>query len=414
MIGESLSGLVISISRIMTKLLIKDEQMNTLIFFVISIFIIAVCLFINYLIKDDPFVVYYVNNCKKVNSNLESYVSTSSLNTMPKNATTQDNGIELIVKLNQTGTTVDVPKSDSTEFDLPFGIDEEELVFYVQQSNATNSNHLQTNEFRTTTTSSCLPNYGCKRSSSQTELETNLINPTDSQHQSNLENLIGNSLRMQEQQQHSSDRSAESKITNFLSNYLLFIFYFKQNLAKGLEERLKIAYIIYPHMISICLNYLLSISLFPGIESEVENCRLKSWTPIILFTIFNLGDLAGKYVAKHLFSMNGQKLMFFSSIRFLLLPLFILCIVPNDEPILSNFFFIFVLTTLLAISNGIFGSLPMILSSKFVANKELAGNLMTLSYCVGLSLGTLLSYVIEGMFFDVKNHHSTCSSDSHD
>ena len=53
MVGESMSGLFVSISRILTKLLIRDEQLNTLIFFLISTAILVLCLFLNYFIKDD-------------------------------------------------------------------------------------------------------------------------------------------------------------------------------------------------------------------------------------------------------------------------------------------------------------------------------------------------------------------------
>lgn len=402
MMGESMSGLFVSISRILTKLLIRDEQLNTLIFFLISTAILVVCLFLNYIIKDDDFIKYHVNNARK-HSNLESYLFTASSTTTPRNSMQENNNIELVVKLNQTGTTDSVPKSDSTEFEnLPFGIDEEELVFYVQPNNG-----------ETKTATNCLGSY-CKRSSSQTELEANLIGDAPhSSARSNLEHLVESNLQSQRLK-----NSSEQKINTFLGNYLLFLIYFKQHFREGLQERLKVVHVIYPLMISICLNYLLTLSLFPGIESEIENCSLRTWTPVILFLVFNLSDVAGKYLAKHLFSVSNQRILLYSSLRFLLLPCFILCLVPNEEPFFSNFTFILIFTIVLGASNGIFGSLPMIVAPNFVANKELTGNLMTLSYCVGLTLGTLLSYLIENIFFDVKNHsYSLClpdSSRSHD
>lgn len=398
MMGESWSGLFVSISRILTKLLIRDEQLNTLIFFLISTVILVVCLFLNFFIRDDDFIRFHVNNARKERS-MDSYLFTASSTTTPRNSM-QENNIELVVKLNETGTTDSVPKSDSTEFEnLPFGIDEEELVFYVQQPN---------NDEARSTATNCLGTY-CKRSSSQTELETNLIGETPHT-RSNLENLVESNLQSQRLRR-SSD--SEQKITTFLGNYLLFLIYFKQNFREGLQERLKIVHVIYPLMISICLTYLLTLSLFPGIESEIENCSLRSWTQDILFLIFNISDVAGKYLAKHLFSVSNQRILFYSSLRFLLLPCFVLCLVPNEEPFFSNFSFILIFTIVLGITNGIFGSLPMIVAPNYVANKELTGNLMTLSYCVGLTLGTLLSYLIESIFFDVKNHsYSLCLPDS--
>ena len=47
-------------------------------------------------------------------------------------------------------------------------------------------------------------------------------------------------------------------------------------------------------MISIGLAYFVTLCLFPGIESEIISCRLHSWMPIILITIFNLFDFIGK------------------------------------------------------------------------------------------------------------------------
>lgn len=381
MIGESLSGLLVSLSRILTKYFIKDEQLNTLIFFTISIFVIVICFVTSYLIKDDPFIKYYVNNCRKENSDLESYLSKTSLSN-PSKFQEDENNIELIVKIDESdGAMVaeqNVKKSDSTELsNLPFGIDElDDDAFYIQQQRKS------------------------------TELEVNLISEIGSQDRTSsvATNTENNKLK--------SNTDQEKKILGFISSFFVFAIYFRQNLMQGLESRIRLMKLIYPYMLSISLTYLLTLSLFPGVESEIESCKLKSWTPVILFLIFNLTDVIGKFSAKYLLDISSQKLIFFSSIRFFLLPLFILCIVPNDQPILSNFFFISFFTSLLGISNGIFGSLPMILAPNYVVNKELTGNLMTFSYCVGLTLGTLLSYVLEYMFFDVKHFRiSRCASD---
>ena len=51
---------------------------------------------------------------------------------------------------------------------------------------------------------------------------------------------------------------------------------------------------VWPHMLSIFLAYLVTLSLFPGLESEVRSCRLGSWMPVILMAIFNGSDFIGK------------------------------------------------------------------------------------------------------------------------
>ena len=47
-------------------------------------------------------------------------------------------------------------------------------------------------------------------------------------------------------------------------------------------------------MVGILLNYMVTLSLFPGIESEIQSCHLGDWMPVILMATFNITDLAGK------------------------------------------------------------------------------------------------------------------------
>ncbi|KAG1968503.1 equilibrative nucleoside transporter [Pimephales promelas] len=61
MTGESTAGVIISLSRIFTKLLIKNERENTIIFFVISICMVLVCFVLHMLVRRTRFVQYYTN-----------------------------------------------------------------------------------------------------------------------------------------------------------------------------------------------------------------------------------------------------------------------------------------------------------------------------------------------------------------
>lgn len=47
-------------------------------------------------------------------------------------------------------------------------------------------------------------------------------------------------------------------------------------------------------MVAIGLAYFVTLSLFPGIESEVPSCQLRSWMPVLLISVFNLFDFLGK------------------------------------------------------------------------------------------------------------------------
>lgn len=62
----------------------------------------------------------------------------------------------------------------------------------------------------------------------------------------------------------------------------------------GLDARWRVAQAIYPYMVCIALAYCVTLSLYPGIESEIISCNLKSWMPILLMFMFNTSDVIGK------------------------------------------------------------------------------------------------------------------------
>ena len=68
------------------------------------------------------------------------------------------------------------------------------------------------------------------------------------------------------------------------------------NFKSGLESRWRVAHAIYPYMVSIALAYCVTLSLYPGIETEIISCHLKSWMPVLLMFTFNSSDLIGKVI----------------------------------------------------------------------------------------------------------------------
>ena len=162
---------------------------------------------------------------------------------------------------------------------------------------------------------------------------------------------------------------------------------------------------IWPYMISIACTYFVTLSLFPGVESEMINCRWREWLPIILMALFNIFDVFGKILAlaaQQIFT--PMQLFVCSLLRLMYIPLMILCILPKSSPVLSNIFWQFLLSSTLGLTNGYFGSVPMIRAPMMMIEerKELTGNLMMFSYSVGLTVGSLLSY-----FLDAIIGHST-------
>lgn len=57
------AGLLISTNRILTKALLEDEKVNTILFFCISIGIVVLCFAIHFILQRSEFVNFYVSLC---------------------------------------------------------------------------------------------------------------------------------------------------------------------------------------------------------------------------------------------------------------------------------------------------------------------------------------------------------------
>lgn len=62
----------------------------------------------------------------------------------------------------------------------------------------------------------------------------------------------------------------------------------------GIRSRWDVVKTIYPYMTSIAIAYFVTLSLYPGIESEIISCNLHSWMPVLLMFTFNTADVIGK------------------------------------------------------------------------------------------------------------------------
>ena len=153
---------------------------------------------------------------------------------------------------------------------------------------------------------------------------------------------------------------------------------------------------IWKLMIAIYVNYFVTLLLFPGLVSEVQYCRIGDWMPIILIAVFNVTDFVAKWLALLPCSLKWPSLglMMASISRFVLVPLLLICIVPSpSSPVIGGGAVVgvaVVFNFLLGLSNGFFGSLPMINVSREVRkdkDRELAGKyvactFVTSSICV--------------------------------
>ncbi|GIY57053.1 equilibrative nucleoside transporter 4 [Caerostris extrusa] len=119
--------------------------------------------------------------------------------------------------------------------------------------------------------------------------------------------------------------------------------------------------------------------------------------PVILMAIFNFFDFIGKILASVSHDWTHRQLLLLSASRIFLVPLLALCAAPRGSPFLSGEGWSMVFSMVLGLTNGIAGSVPMIVAPSVVPDerKELTGNIMTLSYMLGLTTGSGVAYLID-------------------
>ncbi|XP_033620698.1 equilibrative nucleoside transporter 4 [Fukomys damarensis] len=300
MTGESTAGVMISLSRILTKLLLPDERASTLIFFLVSVGLELLCFLLHLLVRRSRFVLYYT--------------------TRPRDSR---RGCRAGYRVHHDVTAGD--------------------IHFEDQAPAGSGSPKDSPAHEVT--------YGTRASAAP---------PSDLP----------------------------------VSPALLL-------------HRYVVARVIWADMLSIAVTYFITLCLFPGLESEIRHCVLGEWLPILVMAVFNLSDFVGKILAALPVDWRGTHLLACSCLRVVFIPLFILCVYPSGAPALRHPAWPCVFSLLMGISNGYFGSVPMILAAGKVSprQRELAGNTMTVSYMSGLTLGSAVAYCTYSL---TRDAHSTC------
>ncbi|KAM9209170.1 equilibrative nucleoside transporter 4 isoform 2-T2 [Dugong dugon] len=298
MTGESTAGVMISLSRILTKLLLPDERASTLIFFLVSVGLELLCFLLHLLVRRSRFVLYHT--------------------TRPRDSRT--------------------PRQGSG--------------YCVHHDVATGDVHFE----------------------HQAPALANSWSPKDSP----AHEVTSGGGRAYVRFDVPRPRVKRSWPT----------------FRALLLHRYVVARVIWADMLSIAVTYFITLCLFPGLESEIRHCVLGEWLPILIMAVFNLSDFVGKILAALPVDWRGTHLLACSCLRIIFIPLFILCVYPSGMPALRHPAWPCVFSLLMGISNGYFGSVPMILAAGKVSPKqrELAGNTMTVSYMTGLTLGSAVAY----------------------
>lgn len=177
MTGESAAGIFVSINRIITKILYpKDPEYNTILFFSISIIMIFICSIIHtILLPRSDFIHYYIflcnqklandgarimhqinenvslvnmyhnqestastssstiknHNQEQSNDNLQQFTSKRTINRPSIFSTESNSNLDTMLHSNQRTNNNKIQnmlRTDSTEFVMPFGIDDEEIL----------------------------------------------------------------------------------------------------------------------------------------------------------------------------------------------------------------------------------------------------------------------------------------------
>ncbi|XP_045071230.1 equilibrative nucleoside transporter 4 [Coregonus clupeaformis] len=298
MTGESTAGVIISLSRIFTKLLISNERINTLIFFLVSITMEMLCFLLHLIVRRSRFVRYYTGPTHRGHGqgkghDIGSEVSGTGYRVHHDVTTEEGNGV-----VATTSPSDDVTDEFTGGTYVRFGISKDKIR-----------------------------------------------------------------------------RSWPGLRDMFLHRYI-------------------VARVIWAYMLSIAVTYSITLCLFPGLESEIRNPTLGEWLPILIMATFNMADFVGKILAALPYEWTGGHLLLFSCLRVVFIPLMVMCVYPPSAPPLSHPAWPCVFSLLMGVTNGYFGSVPMIQAAGKVPpeQRELAGNTMTVSYMTGLMLGSAVAY----------------------
>jgi len=149
--------------------------------------------------------------------------------------------------------------------------------------------------------------------------------------------------------------------------------------------------------------------VFPVFTAEIESVRSPSERPRLLqqatfiplaFLFWNAGDLIGRVsvLIPQLSLVHFPKALFILAIsRLAFIPLYMLCnIRGRGAAVNSDAFYLFVVQLLFGMTNGYLGSSCMMGAAQWVAveERQAAGGFMSLMLVAGLTVGSLLSFLV--------------------
>ncbi|XP_029647515.1 equilibrative nucleoside transporter 4-like isoform X1 [Octopus sinensis] len=355
MTGESAAGLVISSNRILTKALLHNQRTNTIIFFTISLTIVCLCFILFHVVRRSQFVRYYVSQCEMAGL-AEEQRGIANPNPASGPFTEEVSLVDIMDHTGQRGS---------------YGV----LVIQSPTSASIQQEFLTGSAPVTPTT----PTNPEIKPATATEL-----------------------TKINEQEVKYKGHIYKVQVPKMSS------------VKRALLLRWEATKCVWPYMISLGMAYFVTLLLFPGVESQIISCRLRSWTPVILMAIFNLFDFIGKVIAAIPYDWPRGRLILFTCFRILLVPMMMMCVLPVHKPTLNGEGYAVLASLLLGVTNGYFGSVPMILAPMKVSSekKEITGNIMMFSYSIGMTTGSIGAYILD-YFIGANSVESICTAAIH-
>ncbi|KAL5265312.1 hypothetical protein ACHWQZ_G006149 [Mnemiopsis leidyi] len=164
---------------------------------------------------------------------------------------------------------------------------------------------------------------------------------------------------------------------------------------EGMRLRWTVTRKIWKLMIGILNVYLVTNLLYPGVASIIKTSWPNGWLSVTLVFAFNAWDFGGTIATGLSYKMPDNILLLTGGLRWLMVPLLLMCVLPAD-PIIPGEGVPIIVMSILGFTTGYMGSTPMCAASSQVAleEREMAGNLMTMCMLLGLTLGSTSAMVL--------------------
>jgi len=164
-------------------------------------------------------------------------------------------------------------------------------------------------------------------------------------------------------------------------------------------NRTQVYYQIWRNELIVCVNFALTLSLWPAIVTQIPSWQYQgttNWT-LILLTLFSILDCSGRYMTQLLYNpFDTSTIGYAVALRIVLAPLLMACAtgwLHHDGLSL-------LLVALLGWSNGYVGTLAIVLVSDCVdaSSRALAGTVTSFAINSGLVLGATMGMILTAMW----------------